>query len=231
MYKDLLRNNIIDCKSRVDVALASVGRTDCVTIVGASKTMSDDVVAMINDDKLLCDLGENRVQELTDKFKQNQSFNWHFIGYLQSNKVKQIIKLVSLIHSVDRFSIAKEISKQAALADITVNVLVQVNMGREDSKSGFFIEDLDDVICRISKEKNIRVCGVMAVMPVSDDNSLIELYTQLGDHYKVLQKKYNLIYLSAGMTNDFELAIKYAGSNIVRLGRAIFGERSGYGKI
>ncbi len=231
MYKDLLRNNIIDCRKRVDDALASVGRTDHVTIVGASKTMSNEVIDIINDGNLLNVLGENRVQELVDKFRPEQSFKWHFIGNLQTNKVKQIVKLVTLIHSVDRFSLAKEVSKQAIAAGITIDVLVQVNMGREASKSGFDIDELDHAICQIMQLDNINVCGVMAVMPIADNEQLIQLYSILGERYKDLKIKYNLSYLSAGMTNDFELAIKFAGSNIVRLGRAIFGERSGYGKI
>lgn len=228
--KDLLLVNINECRQRVQSALSKADRLDDVLIVGASKTMTSEVVDMIDTDNLLKVLGENRVSELVDKYRPNHELQWHFIGTLQSNKVKQIIDKVSLIHSVDRYSIANEISKQARKKDLTVSILVQVNMGQELSKSGFEIDELDSAIYEISKLENIKVLGVMAVMPLAEDDELIKLYTLLGNRYKILSEKYNLTYLSAGMTNDYELAIIYAGSNIVRLGRAIFGERSYYGK-
>ena len=222
--------NIKDCKQRVRSSLQKAGRHDEVLIVGASKTMSCEVVDLINDEQLLTALGENRVSELVAKYRENHDVKWHFIGTLQSNKVKQIIDKVSLIHSVDRLSIASEINKQAFAKNIVCNILVQVNMGREESKSGFDIDELDSAIDEISKLSNVNVAGVMAVMPLASDYILINLYTILGEKFKQLKNKYNLTYLSCGMTNDFELAITYAGSNIVRIGRAIFGERSIYGK-
>ena len=228
--KEALIVNIESCRLRVRSCLSMANTCDEVMIVGASKTMPSEVVDYINDHQLLSVLGENKVSELVDKYKSSHDIKWHFIGNLQSNKVKQIIGKVNLIHSVDRNSLADEINKQAKKIGITANILVQVNMGKEESKSGFFIEELDRAITEISKLSNVHVSGVMAVMPIADDDTLISLYKELGTEYNKLKVKHDLQYLSAGMTNDFELAIIYAGSNIVRIGRAIFGERSIYGK-
>lgn len=219
-----LAENIAICKEKVEQARLRGKLSDEVTIVGASKTMDFSVIDMVDSGRLLKVLGENRAQELVEKYRENQSFEWHFIGVLQSNKVKTIIDKVSLIHSVDRLSLAKEISLAAAKIRKVQDVLIQLNMGREESKSGFYPEEAMEAISKIKEYENIRIRGIMAVMPIAHDEKLIELYTQLREIFSKVRGG-DIDILSAGMTNDYELAIEYAGANMVRIGRAIFGER------
>ncbi len=104
--------------------------------------------------------------------------------------------------------------------------LIQINMGREESKTGFFREDATDAIEEISKFDNVKIDGLLAVMPIASESETIKLYKRLNEEYTLLKQKYNFKFLSAGMTNDYLLAIEYANSNIVRIGTAIFGKRS-----
>lgn len=215
----LVRQNIDDALKRAD-------RSDSVVIVGACKTMTRDIVKFIDDNALLNVLGENRVQELLDKCDIARHVKWHFIGALQTNKVKYIIDKVELIHSLDRDALAAEIDRQANKHGINAHCLVQVNMGEEESKSGYKPCELIAAIARIKETyPNISIDGVMAVMPIADQPTLIALYRQLGKLYKAACEKFDLHILSAGMTNDYTLAVEYARSNMVRIGRAIFGER------
>lgn len=225
-----LKNNIACVKQNIQAVCDKCNRTNDILLVGASKTMEQNVIDLVDKEKLLSALGENRAQELVAKFKEGQSFDWHFIGVLQSNKVKQIIDKVKLIHSVDSVSLAKEIDKQAKKHNIKMQVLLQINMGKEESKSGFYLEDIEQAIAKILDFSAIEIVGLMAVMPITTKEQTIKLFTELGKKYNQIKQKYNFKYLSAGMTNDYELAIEYAGANIVRIGRAIFGERD-YGKI
>lgn len=219
-----LAKNIAICREKVEQARMRGKLPDEVTIVGASKTMDFSVIDMVDRGRLLDVLGENRAQELVEKYRESQNFEWHFIGVLQSNKVKAIIDKVSLIHSVDRYSLAKEINSAAAKIGKVQDVLIQLNMGREESKSGFNPEEAIEAISTINEFENIRVRGIMAVMPIAQEDKLIELYTQLRGIFEKVRGG-DIDILSAGMTNDYELAIEYAGANMVRIGRAIFGER------
>lgn len=231
MDKLELAENIDNIKNRIAIICTECGRENDIILVGASKTMPQSVIDLVDSEKLLEVLGENRVQELTSKYRDGQSFKWHFIGKLQSNKVKYIIDKVSLIHSVDSIKLAKEIDKQAKKYNKLIDVLLQINMGKEESKSGFYIEEIERAICEISKFENINVVGLMAVMPIVDKADTIQLFECLGAKWLQLKDKYNFKYLSAGMTNDYELAIKYAGSNMVRIGTGIFGVRSNNEKV
>ena len=221
-----LAKNIDNVKSNIAKVCLDCNRQNDVILVGASKTMSQDVIDAVNNNNLLNVLGENRVQELIQKYRDGQNFEWHFIGKLQSNKVKYIIDKVKLIHSVDSISLAKEIDKQAKKHNLVMPVLLQINMGKEESKSGFFIEEIENSISEISKFENIAIKGLMAVMPICEESKTIELYKMLKIKFLECKEKYNFEYLSAGMTNDYLLAIEYAGANIVRVGTAIFGKRS-----
>ena len=221
-----LAKNIDNVKSNIAKVCLDCNRQNDVILVGASKTMSQDVIDAVNNNNLLNVLGENRVQELIQKYRDGQNFEWHFIGKLQSNKVKYIIDKVKLIHSVDSISLAKEIDKQAKKHNLVMPVLLQINMGKEESKSGFFIEEIENSISEISKFENIAIKGLMAVMPICEESKTIELYKALKIKFLECKEKYNFEYLSAGMTNDYLLAIEYAGANIVRVGTAIFGKRS-----
>lgn len=221
-----LTKNINQVKSNINAVCERCAIKYDIMLVGASKTMEQDIIDMVDSNHLLDVLGENRVQELTSKYRNGQSFEWHFIGKLQSNKVKYIVDKVSLIHSVDSVSLAKEIDKQSQKHNIKSNVLLQINMGKEQSKSGFFIEQIESTIEEISKFDNLKIKGIMAVMPICEREDTILLYKKLNAKWIQLKEKYNFEYLSAGMTSDYELAIEYAGANIVRVGTAIFGKRS-----
>lgn len=221
-----LAKNIDNVKNNIAKVCLHCNRQSDVILVGASKTMSQEVIDAVSNNNLLKVLGENRVQELIQKYRDGQNFDWHFIGKLQSNKVKYIIDKVKLIHSVDSISLAKEIDKQAKKNNLVMPVLLQINMGKEESKSGFFIEEIENSISEISKFENITIKGLMAVMPICEESKTIELYKSLKIKFLECKEKYNFEYLSAGMTNDYLLAIEYAGANIVRVGTAIFGKRS-----
>lgn len=223
---DDLKSNIALVKNKIDLAMTRAGRKDSVMIVGASKTMPKNVIEIVDDNKLLRVLGENRVQELVEKCDVNKNIEWHMIGVLQTNKVKHVVGNVSLIESLDRFALAEAINKQSIKREIVTDCLVQVNMGRESAKSGFFPEDIDYAIQKIKNDcTSIHVKGIMAVMPIAEENEIISLYKKLKGIYEITKDKYGLDTLSAGMTNDYHLAIEYAHSNMVRIGRAIFGER------
>lgn len=221
-----LKDNIQKVKQNIAAALSEVGREDDVVLVAASKTMPQCVIDYVDEHRLLGVLGENRVQELVDKYREGQSFDWHFIGNLQTNKVKYIIDKVKLIHSVSSVHLAEEIDKQAKKHNLVMPILLQINMGREPSKSGFYLEDIPSALEEVSRLSNVDIQGLMAVMPIADTAELIELYKTLGDTYRKFRQKYNFKYLSAGMTSDYLSAIKYAGANMVRVGTAIFGKRS-----
>ena len=226
-----IKKNIDNVKNNIDSVCKKIGIQNDILVVGASKTMEQDVIDMVSNNKLLQVLGENRVQELTSKYREGQNFDWHFIGKLQTNKVKYIIDKVKLIHSVDSLNLAKEIDRQAKKHNIVMQVLLQINMGKEETKSGFYIEEIEDKLQQVSKFENVEIVGLMAVMPICDKENTIKLFEQLKAKWCELKDKYNFKYLSAGMTNDYELAIEFADANIVRIGTAIFGKRSYDGNI
>ncbi|MEG1510118.1 MAG: alanine racemase [Clostridia bacterium] len=161
-----LQNRINTVKQEVYDILTSIGKSkeDCL-ILGASKTMSKEVSDFVFDNNLLDVLGENRVQELLDKYEKGKG-KWHFIGRLQTNKVKYIIDKVELIHSLDRLSLAEEIDKCAKKNNIICNCLIELNIGKEESKGGIFVEDIASFIKLIENYPNIQILGLMAVFPV-----------------------------------------------------------------
>ena len=179
--------------------------------------------------------GENRVQELTQKLGENAYAGApvHFIGHLQTNKVKQVVGKVDLIQSVDSFRLLEAIDKEAAKQGLVQDVLLEINIGYQDSKSGFLKEEMDDVCEKISNFSNIRVVGLMAIPPVSHFSGenvkfFQEMYNLSVD---IMAKKYDNVcvdILSMGMSDDFADAIA-CGSTMVRVGTAIFGQRN-YGQ-
>lgn len=198
-----------------------------VTLIAASKTQSKQTVdefMRIAPDFVL---GENRVQELVEKY--DDRYVWHLIGQLQTNKVKYIADKVALIHSLDRESLAIEIEKQASKYDKIIPCLVETNMGAEITKGGVCPEQTLDFIAKMQEYPHIRVEGIMSVLPNLDDT--LALHKQ----YEKLERIYNdakdakmphadIKYLSAGMSNDYKIALEH-GSNMLRLGRVLFGER------
>ena len=177
-------------------------------------------------------IGENRVQELLDKYDaiDREHARIHFIGALQTNKVKYIIDKVDLIHSLDRISLAREIDRQAKRVGKIMDVLCEVNIGREESKSGVLPEDVPDFLKEVSEFRNIRVCGLMAIPPILDSISTQKQYFQkIMDLYIDISAKkldnISMSILSIGMSSDYPIAIE-CGGNLVRIGTAAFGERN-----
>ena len=207
-----------------------VGRKDKVNLIAVSKTVDlESINEAIN--LGVTDLGENRVQELTGKLDELENkVNFHMIGHLQSNKVKYILNRVKLIHSLDRKSLAKEIDKRAKKMGIYVDTLIQVNVAEEESKFGLKVEEVLPFIDKVLNYSNIRVRGLMTIAPhVDNEIQLRKIFRTMVDlKEKILQENYKdltMDYLSMGMTNDYEIAIE-EGSNMVRVGTAIFGKRN-----
>lgn len=176
-------------------------------------------------------IGENRVQEYLGKKGELHldGVEKHLIGHLQTNKVKQIVGEVDMIESVDSAKLAREISRISEKKGIVTDVLVEVNVGKEESKSGIFIENLDELLCEIAEMGNIRVKGLMTIPPICDSEAEVSKYfeSMYQSFIDIKAKKTDNIdmsILSMGMSHDYEAAVAN-GSNIVRVGSAIFGAR------
>ena len=173
--------------------------------------------------------GENKVQELIDKYeKLPKDIKWHLIGSLQSNKVKYIVGKVALIHSLSSIKLLEKIESEYSKRNMVADVLIQVNIGRETSKSGVLEEDLEELIKAIEKCKNINVKGIMVIIPKGNDE---ENRYYFKKSFEIFQNIKNNNYinvsmdiLSMGMTNDYKIAIE-EGSNLIRIGTRIFGAR------
>lgn len=176
--------------------------------------------------------GENRVQELTAKLADNayEGSDLHFIGHLQTNKVKAVVGKVSLIQSVDSLRLLQAIEKEAAKQGIVQDILLEINIGEEASKSGLALEEIWEMLENVSKSQNIRVRGLMAIPPIcenpGDNNKFFEEMCQLA--VDIMTKKYDNVcmeILSMGMSDDYADAIAH-GSTMIRVGTAIFGARN-----
>lgn len=200
-----------------------------VLLVGVTKTRSIDE---INEgiDAGLTDIGENKVQEIMDKYDFVKPVRWHMIGHLQTNKVKYIIDKVSMIHSVDSYKLAEEINKRAAQHNLTMDILIQVNSAQEESKFGISTDETEELIRRILENcGSIRIKGLMCIAPYAENPEDIRVYfaevKKLYDQYGAIDhERLDFQYLSMGMSHDFGAAI-LEGSNLIRVGTAIFGER------
>ena len=172
-------------------------------------------------------IGENRIQEAAEKFLTlNREVKKHLIGHLQTNKVKQAVKLFDLIQSVDSEHLAIEINKAAENFGKVQEILIQVNLAKEDSKSGIYEENLQDLISKIDALKNLKLRGLMMIAPNFEDvekcRPLFKKMRKIFDEIKIQRKDFD--FLSMGMTHDFKIAVE-EGANIVRVGTAIFGAR------
>ncbi len=222
--------NMTEIQSRSLKALAQTGRSlSDITMIAVSKTVPiQDVQLAV--DAGITHLGENRVQELTSKFDDIKGkVQWHFIGTLQRNKVKYILDKVAFIHSLDNIRLAGEIHRQAKLAGILIKVFIQINVGREDSKSGISPEELPAFLEAMKSFENVKICGLMAIPPFHPDLEAVRPYfkemKQLFDAAKSLALPHiQMDYLSMGMTYDYEIALQ-EGANIIRIGTGIFGSR------
>lgn len=176
-------------------------------------------------------LGENRVQEFLEKYEAvEEQAEWHFIGHLQTNKVKYIVDKVQLIHSLDNLPLTEEIDKRAGQKGLTVKALVQVNISGENSKFGLAPKEVASFLETVSDRfGNIEIQGLMTIAPLSQEAEVARTcfrgLRKLADSIRERNlSRVHMDYLSMGMTNDFEIAVE-EGSNIVRIGRAIFGDR------
>ena len=227
-----IKNNLKTVEERIAKAAKKAGRDPKdVKLIAVSKTKP---VSDINE-AIKCgvtDIGENKVQEVMDKYDSAEPVNWHFIGHLQRNKVKYIIDKVAMIHSVDSLRLAKEINSKASSKDIVMDVLIQINPAGEESKFGITLEETRPLIEDILKEcQSVNIKGLMCVVPAVDNPDDVSIYfkkaKELFDSLKseLTHDRLDMEHLSMGMTHDFETAIR-EGSTMVRVGTAIFGERN-----
>lgn len=198
-----------------------------VTLVAAVKLQSPEninraIAAGITD------IGDNHVQEFRDKYSEiTGNPKRHFIGSLQTNKIKYLLGKVGLYHSIDRMKLAEELSKKSTAAGAVSNVLIEINVGNEPTKSGFTYEEAETAYKKIAVLPNLNVQGLMAMLPESGDKALLEeLAKKMRKLYDGLNERgANFKYLSMGMSGDWKICIEQ-GSNMIRLGTAIFGKRS-----
>ena len=225
--EDKVIENYKNAMSRLETALEESGRSrKDVLVIGASKTMPLERILFVRDNTDVKIFGENRVQELLEKYTPD--VRWHYIGQLQTNKVKYIVDKVELIHSVDRLSLLQEIDRQAKKHGKVQDILIEVNIGGEEKKGGVAPAEVIDFAKEVDKYPSVRLKGLMSVLPNVEKDALDAFYLQLSKLYDTLKQtrldNADIRYLSAGMSNDYDVAVKY-GANIVRLGRALFGER------
>ena len=219
-----------EIQKRIEDACRRVGRDPKeVTLIAVSKTKP---VPMLKEayDAGARDFGENKVQEILEKYPcLPDDIRWHMIGHLQTNKVRQVVDKACLIHSVDSVKLAGEIEKEAAKRGITIPVLLEVNVAREESKFGFFPEEAEPALSQIAALSHVSVRGLMTIAPfveTAEENRLIfrKLYQLFIDIKSKNVDNVNMNILSMGMTGDFEVAVE-EGATMVRVGTGIFGER------
>jgi len=222
-----LSKNIKIINERITKALERSGRSgEEITLIGVTKYISPYLIKKAFDQGLR-HFGENKVQEAIPKLEElPDDLYWHFIGHLQSNKVKYVFPRFYLIHSLDRISLAKEINKRAQERGEGARVLVQVNVAEEKSKYGLSLHDTKDFIEKIAKEyPYIKIKGLMTMAPYVEDpeevRPVFKRLKELSDSINI--DGVELKELSMGMTNDFEVAVE-EGATMVRIGRAIFGD-------
>ena len=218
-----IRENIENInKIKENAALRSGRNGDDVLLIAVTKLHSPDEINEAIDSGIT-DIGENKVQEILEKYEKVKLVRWHLIGHLQTNKVKQIIDKVDLIHSVDSYHLAQEIEKRASQKDLVKDILIQVNPEDEETKFGIDPREVDTLIAEIKENcPHIRIRGLMCIAPFYDDPNdcrpAFEKVREIYDRYD------DFDYLSMGMSSDFEVAIE-EGSNCIRVGTAIFGNR------
>jgi hypothetical protein len=230
VIKISIKENLEHVNENITNALRRSGRNDSVQLIAVSKTVDTDRIREAISYGVT-DIGENKVQELDSKISElGDIVNFHMIGTLQTNKVKYIIDRVKLIHSLDRISLAKELDKRAKQNNIIIDTLIQVNVAKEETKSGFTVEEVIPFIEEAITLDNIKIRGLMTIAPNSEDINLLRnvfrtLYELKEDIKGRNYKEINMDFLSMGMTHDYEIAIE-EGSNMIRVGTGIFGKRN-----
>lgn len=226
-----IKESIENIRKNMEAAAIKAGRDPGgLLLIAVTKTRNpQEINAAI--DVGITDIGENKVQEIQDKYDKVNPVRWHMIGHLQTNKVKYIIDKVSLIHSVDSLKLAIEIDKRARQHNKTMDILIQVNAAEEESKFGIASDETGIMIQQILDScPNVRIRGLMSIAPLTGDPETTRKYFK---EVNGLYQKYGNIdhpaidfrYLSMGMSNDYQVAIE-EGANTIRIGTSIFGERN-----
>ena len=227
----MLKDNLKQVEDNIAKACARAGRDRSeVTLIAVSKTKPVEMLQEIYDEGVRT-FGENKVQEICEKYEQLPSdIKWHMIGHLQRNKVKQVIDKAALIHSVDSYRLAQEISVQAQKKNICMPILVEVNIAQEESKFGISADDTVQLVEEIAALPNLEIKGLMTIAPFVTDPEENRTYFRQIKQLSVDIKNKNIDnvsmeILSLGMSSDYTDAIE-CGSNLVRVGSALFGMRS-----
>ncbi len=227
-----IENNLVSVRDKIKFAALKAGRTpEDITLAAVTKFQSADRVneAIASGVRVIA---ENRAQELAEKYpllNKPEDLRIHFIGHLQKNKIKYIIDKVDMVQSVDSTELASALNSAAEKCGKELDVLLQVNIGNEPQKFGFSVLDVVSAACEISGFSNLRLRGVMAILPITvDEDGAKKLFSEMCKVFLDIRDKIednsNINVLSMGMSNDYEWAIE-SGSTLVRVGRAIFGER------
>ena len=228
----MLKENYEQVRRNIDKACERAGRSpEDVTLIAVSKTKPLSDIEELLADTNAVDFGENKVQELVDKYESvSRPVNWHMIGHLQTNKVKYIVDKVCMIHSVDSLNLANTIEKEAKKHNVTVSILIEVNVAQEETKFGLACDEVLPLIMEIKNMPHIKVKGLMTIAPFVDDPEDNRVYfRKLRDLSLDIQSKsidnIDMSVLSMGMTNDYEVAVE-EGATLVRVGTGIFGARN-----
>ena len=229
MDHSYIDKNLENVRKRIADAAARAGRdASKITMLAAIKSADVDEISHICQKCGVTAIGENRVQQLTERYEklEEPSVEWHFIGSLQTNKVKYIIDKVSLIHSLDSERLAEEIQKQAQKRSIVANVLVEINSGGEESKGGIDPASVADFCVSLGKYPNIRLCGFMTMAPRCEDKK--DYYAYFNNTKRIADEVWHSVLgldgepvVSMGMSESFEEAIE-CGATMVRIGRCLF---------
>ncbi len=225
-----IQTNLLEIQNQIHESCLKVGRDPKeVTLVAVSKTKPIEMLQEAYRAGSRC-FGENKVQELISKIPQMpKDIDWHLIGHLQTNKVKQVIGKTCLIHSVDSIKLAKEIEKESEKNNLVTDILLEVNVAKEESKFGFFLEEVEEALHLTGQLPHIRVSGLMTIAPfVANAEENRSVFRKLYEFYVDMKTKNidngTMTVLSMGMTGDFTVAVE-EGATMVRVGTGIFGAR------
>ena len=227
----MVQENISKVEKKINAACSRAGRSqEDVTLIAVSKTKPIEMI----EEALACgkrEFGENKAQELKQKYEAlSKDIKWHFIGHLQTNKVKYVVGRACLIHSVDSYHLAEAIETESAKRDVISHILIEVNVAQEDSTFGIHEEEAMELVCAVAKLPHIKIEGLMTIAPFVENpeqNRKIfrKLYKLSVDIASKNIDNVSMGALSMGMTNDYEVAVE-EGATYVRVGTAIFGSRS-----
>lgn len=225
-----ISNNLKHIQEEIRIAACQAGRDPSeITLVAVSKTYGPEAINEVISAGAM-DIGENKVQEILDKYEKVLPVRWHMIGHLQTNKVKYILDKVSMVHSVDSLKLAKEISRRCLAAEKRMDILIQINGGMENNKYGISSEEVPELAKKIREEcPGVRIRGLMCVVPYLEDPEEVRpFFRQAKEVFdrcrEVMEDKEGFDCLSMGMSHDFHVAIQ-EGATHVRVGTSIFGAR------